>query len=91
MPKEVHWANRLTHIFLRTCKGSKTFRKVFNNKSKVEINYNRNRWTKLLGTNHICENEIHAGYRNMQPRYFPKQLLDFKARLLLRKTQFGKT
>ena len=43
-----------------------------------------------MGTNHICEKEIQAGYRNMQTKYFPKQLLDFKARLLLGKTQFGK-
>ena len=44
-----------------------------------------------MKTNQICESEIQSGYRNMQTKYFPKQLLDFKSRLLLGKTQFGKT
>ena len=84
-PIDTHWANNLTDLFLRTTKVSKTFRKIFNNKSKVKINYNKDRWANILKTNRICTSEILSGYRNMQTRYFPRQLLDFKARLLLGK------
>ena len=88
---DAHWMNTLTSLFIKTNKGSKFVRKIFNYKSKVRINYNKDRWTNMLKTNIICESEIIAGYRNMQTRYFPKQLLDFKTRLLMGKTQFGKT
>ena len=88
---DTHWANTLTDLFIRTSKGSRAFRKIFNNKSKVKVNYNKDKWIKLLKTNRICTSEILSGYRNMHTRYFPRQLLDFKTRLLLGKTQFGKT
>ena len=68
---DVHWANTLTDLFLRTTKGSKTFRKILNYKSKVKINYNKDRWANILKTNRICESEILSGYRNMQTKYFP--------------------
>ena len=70
IPKDNHWVNTLTDLFHKTSKGSKTFRKVFNNKSKVEINYNRDICTKLLKTNLICDSEILGGYRNMQQGSF---------------------
>ena len=89
--KDEHWVNTLTGLFNKTKKGSKSFRKILGSKTLVKIDYNLDRWVKLLGTNQICVSEIQAGYRNMQTRYFPKQLLDFKIRLLLSKTQFGRT
>ena len=76
--KDNHWVNTLTDLFQNTSKGSNTFIKVFNNKSKVEINYNRERWTKLLKTNLICESEILAGYRNMQTNSSPSNCLTLK-------------
>ena len=82
IPKDEHWVNTLTGLFNKTRKGSKTFRKILGSKSKVKIDYNRDKWTRLLRTNLICESEIQAGYRNMQTKFFPKQLLD---RLLLGK------
>ena len=88
---DAHWMNTLTSLFHRTTKGLKIFRKVFNYIYKVKINYNKDRWISILKTNRICESEILAGYRNMQTRNFPRQLLDFKTRLLMGKTQFGKT
>ena len=91
IPKDNHWVNTLTGLFNKTRKGSKTFRKVLGSKSLVKIDFNREKWIKLLRTNRICESEIQAGYRNMQTRLFPRQLLDLKIRLLLGKTQFGKT
>ena len=91
IPKDKHWVNTLTGLFGKAKKGSKTFRKVLGSGSPVKIDFNINKWIKLLRTNRICESEIQAGYRNMQTRLFPRQLLDLKIRLLLGKTQFGKT
>ena len=39
----------------------------------------------------ICEYEIQAGYMNKQTKIFLRQLLDFRTRLLMGKTHFGKT
>ena len=88
IPKDNHWVNTLTGLFNKTKKGSKTFRKILGSKYLVKIDYNRDKWIKLLRTNCICESEIQAVYRNMQTRFFPRQLLDLKIRLLLGKTQF---
>ena len=83
IPKDTHWVNTLTGLFNKTKKGSKTFRKVLGSNSPVKIDFNIDKWIKLLRTNRICESEIQAGYRNMQTRLFPRQLLDLKIRLLL--------
>ena len=51
IPKDDHWVNTLTGLFNKTRKGSKTFRKILGSKSKVKIDYNRDKWTRLLRTN----------------------------------------
>ena len=51
IPKESHWVNTLTGLFNKTKKGSKTFRKILGSKSTVKIDYNKDRWIKLLRTN----------------------------------------
>ena len=88
---ESHWKTNLVDLFQKTNKGSKAFRKILNSHSKIKVDYNLNKWIDKLGTDKLCTSEVLAGYRNMQAKNFPRQLLDFKARLLLGKTQFGKT
>ena len=86
-----HWIFTMSNLFLKNKKGSKIFRHVLNYGTPVKVNYNIDRWKKKLRTNNICESEIISGYRGMQTKIFPREFLDFKARLLLGKTKFGKT
>ena len=81
----------MPNLFLKKKKGSNIFRHILNYGTPVKVNYNINRWKKKLRTNNICESESISGYRGIKTKIFPRQLLDFKARPLLGKTQFGKT
>ena len=44
---------------------------------------------KKLHTSEICQGEVRNAYKSIQNKYLPRQLLDFKARLVLGKTQFN--
>ena len=46
--KDKHWVNTLTELFNKTRKGSKNFRKILGSKPIIKIDYNIDRWVKLL-------------------------------------------
>ena len=46
-------------------------------------------WGEKLKTKNVCQGEIRNAYKGFQNKYLPRSLLDFKARLILGKTQFN--
>ena len=78
----------LTDLFQVNQKGSKRFRNILTPNVKTRINFPIEQWKVTLNTNRVCESEVQMGYQSMQTKEFSRQLLDFKARILLRKTQF---
>merc|ERR1712055_886428 len=81
-------SSTLTELIQVNQKGSKRFRDVLTINGKKEIKLSKESWKKTLNTTRMCESEIRMGYQSMQTKEFSRQILDFKARLLLRKTQF---
>ena len=85
-----HFIFTLTNILQKQYRDHKS-RNVLSYKSPISINYHIERWRRILDTERLCESQIRLGYRGMQTRIFPRQFLDFKSRLILRKTQFADT
>ena len=78
----------LRELFLKDKKGSKNFREVFKYNNRKPIDYGEVAWKKILGRE-ICRGELMNGFRCMQDKFFPRDLLDIKVRLMLRKMQFN--
>merc|ERR1712055_930223 len=90
--QNIHFITTLKDLYLRETKGSQMFRGVFNYDSPVDkINLHIERWEKILPGYKICPGEMQCTYQSLQNKYFPKYLLDLKARLILRKIQFKDT
>ena len=88
---ERHTISTLTNLFKIKQKGSNNFRNVLVPYVSTDIDFLLDKWKTTLNTKRICESEIKMGYQMMQCKLFSCQLLDFKARLILRKTQFPNT
>ena len=81
----------MTELFAKTNKGSKIFRSVIKSNSKIKIDYMVEKWQTRFDTKKICQSEAQNCYRGFQTKAFPRNMLDFKARLILGKSQFGKS
>ena len=84
-----HFISHFHELFGTTTKGSQMFRRILKYDNPVTPTYDIEVWKIKLNTNEICQGEVVNAYKLLQNKYLPRQLLDFKARLILGKTQFN--
>jgi hypothetical protein len=83
-----YFKSHFYELFGRTTKGSQIFRKILKYDIHETPIYDTGKWSKKLNTSEICQGEIRNAYKSIQNKYLPRQVLDFKARLVFGKTQF---
>ena len=83
-----HFKSHFHELFGKNTKGSQTFRKILKYDALNNPTYDTKSWCKKLKTSEICRGERNAN-KAIQNKYLPRQLLDFKAPIILGKTQFN--
>ena len=86
-----HFKSYFHEYFGTTTKGSQLFRRILKYDNPDTPIYNIEVWRKKLNTDEICQGEVRNAYKLLQNKYLPRQLLDFKARIVMGKTQFNYT
>ena len=86
-----HFKSYFHEHFGTTTKGSQLFRRILQYDKPDTPIYNIEVWRKKLNTDEICQGEVRNAYKLLQNKYLPRQLLDFKARIVMGKTQFNYT
>ena len=81
-----YFCKKLYELFDPKHKGSQRFRKVFKYDNYLPPNFESEKWEKILKVK-FCKGKEKEILKSIQNTYLPRYILDFKARLILGKTQ----
>ena len=81
-----YFCKRLNELFDPKHKGSQRFRKIFKYDKYSPPQFESEKWEKILKTK-FCKGKEREILKSIQNTYLPRYILDFKARLILGKTQ----
>ena len=80
------FCKRLYELFDPKHKGSQRFRKILKYNEYIPPSFDSEKWEKILKVK-FCEGKGKETLKSIQNKHIPRYILDFKARLILGKTQ----
>ena len=84
--KPDYFCKRLYELFDPKYKGSQRFRKIFKYNDYTLPSFDSEKWEKILKVK-FCDGKGKETLKSIQNPHIPRYILDFKARLILGKTQ----
>ena len=84
--KPEYFCKRLYELFDHKYKGSQRFRKIFKYNNYTPPQFDSEKWEKILKIK-FCKGKEKEILKSIQNTHIPRYILDFKARLILGKTQ----